>query len=75
MMAPHSRKGRRSSDAAREPEVCDLARLCAQWAPTSRGEPTRSRSRGAFLRGPDEVMADRIEAATLLLAGAITGGT
>ncbi len=64
-------------NAALEPEVCDLARaLRARGADLEgegtdeivvRGVPSLSGARHA-------VMADRIEAATLLLAGAITGG-
>ena len=64
-------------NAAQEPEVCDLACLLRSMGADIEGEGTEEivvhgvRS----LRGArHEVMADRIEAATLLLAGAITGG-
>jgi len=64
------------SNAALEPEVCDLARLLRAMGPTSRGRERRGRGPGGPVpsTGRHEVMADRIEAATLLLAGAITGG-
>jgi UDP-N-acetylglucosamine 1-carboxyvinyltransferase len=64
-------------NAAREPEVCDLARLLRSMGADIEGEGTDEIAiRGVrSLRGArHEVMADRIEAATLLLAGAITGG-
>jgi UDP-N-acetylglucosamine 1-carboxyvinyltransferase len=64
-------------NAAREPEVCDLARLLRAMGGDIEGEGTDEITvRGVrSLRGArHEVMADRIEAATLLLAGAITGG-
>jgi len=64
-------------NAAREPEVCDLARLLRAMGADIEGEGTDEITiRGVrSLRGArHEVMADRIEAATLLLAGAITGG-
>ena len=64
-------------NAAREPEVCDLARLLRAMGADIEGEGTDEIAiRGVrSLRGArHEVMADRIEAATLLLAGAITGG-
>jgi len=64
-------------NAAREPEVCDLARLLRDMGADIEGEGTDEITvRGVrSLRGArHEVMADRIEAATLLLAGAITGG-
>ena len=64
-------------NAALEPEVCDLARALRAMGADIEGEgtdeivvhgvPSLSGARHA-------VMADRIEAATLLLAGAITGG-
>jgi UDP-N-acetylglucosamine 1-carboxyvinyltransferase len=65
------------SNAALEPEVCDLARLLRGMGADIEGEGTDEIViRGVrSLRGTrHEVMADRIEAATLLLAGAITGG-
>ncbi len=64
-------------NAAHEPEVCDLARLLRGMGADIEGEGTDEIViRGVpSLRGTrHEVMADRIEAATLLLAGAITGG-
>jgi UDP-N-acetylglucosamine 1-carboxyvinyltransferase len=64
-------------NAAHEPEVCDLARLLRAMGADIEGEGTDE----IVVRGVDglhgarhEVMTDRIEAATLLLAGAITGG-
>lgn len=65
------------SNAAREPEVCDLARALREMGADVEGEGTDEIVvRGVpALRGARHVlMADRIEAATLLLAGAITGG-
>ena len=64
-------------NAAREPEVSDLARLLRAMGADIEGEGTDEIViRGVrSLRGARHaVMADRIEAATLLLAGAITGG-
>ena len=64
-------------NAAREPEVCDLARLLRAMGADIEGEGTDEIVvRGVrALRGTrHEVMPDRIEAATILLAGAITGG-
>lgn len=64
-------------NAAREPEVTDLARLLRAMGADIEGEGTDEIVvRGVrSLRGArHEVMADRIEAATILLAGAITGG-
>ena len=64
-------------NAAREPEVADLARLLARWARASRA---RARERieiegVAELGGArHRIIPDRIEAGTLLVAGAITGG-
>jgi len=61
------------SNAALEPEVCDLARLLRAMGPISRGRHDEIVVRGSGPHGArHEVMADRIEAATLLLAGAIT---
>ena len=65
------------SNAAREPEVCDLARALRAMGADIEGEGTDEIVvRGVpALRGVrHEVMPDRIEASTLLLAGAITGG-
>ncbi len=64
-------------NAAREPEVCDLARALRAMGADIEGEGTDEIvvRGGAPLRGiRHRVMTDRIEAATLLLAGAITGG-
>jgi len=64
-------------NAAREPEVTDLARLLRAMGADIEGEGTDEIVvRGVrSLRGArHEVMVDRIEAATILLAGAITGG-
>lgn len=65
------------SNAAHEPEVCDLARLLRGMGADIEGDGTDE----IVVRGVrslhgvrHEVMADRIEAATLLVAGAITGG-
>ena len=64
-------------NAAQEPEVCGLARALRGMGADIEGEGTDE----IVIRGVPslsgvrhEVMADRIEAATLLLAGAITGG-
>jgi UDP-N-acetylglucosamine 1-carboxyvinyltransferase len=64
-------------NAAHEPEVCALARALRAMGADIEGEGTDEISvRGvSSLRGARlEVMPDRIEASTLLLAGAITGG-
>ena len=64
-------------NAAREPEVCDLAKALRAMGADIEGDGTDEIVvRGvASLRGiRHEVIADRIEASTLLLAGAITGG-
>jgi UDP-N-acetylglucosamine 1-carboxyvinyltransferase len=64
-------------NAAKEPEVCDLARLLRAMGADIEGEGTDEivvRGVGSLHGARHEVMADRIEAATLLLAGAITGG-
>jgi UDP-N-acetylglucosamine 1-carboxyvinyltransferase len=65
------------SNAAHEPEVCDLACMLRAMGADIEGDGTDE----IVIRGVDglkgtshEVMTDRIEAATLLLAGAITGG-
>jgi len=65
------------SNTAREPEVCALARALRAMGADIEGEGTDEIVvRGVpALRGIRlEVMPDRIEASTLLLAGAITGG-
>jgi UDP-N-acetylglucosamine 1-carboxyvinyltransferase len=64
-------------NAAREPEVCDLARALRSMGADIEGEGTDEiliRGVPALSGARHEVMPDRIEAATLLLAGAITGG-
>jgi len=64
-------------NAAREPEVCDLARALRGMGADIEGEGTDEivvRGVTSLSGVRHEVMADRIEAATLLLAGAITGG-
>lgn len=64
-------------NAAREPEVCDLARALRAMGADIEGDGTDEiviRGVSALSGARHEVMADRIEAATLLLAGAITGG-
>ncbi|GAB4228063.1 MAG: UDP-N-acetylglucosamine 1-carboxyvinyltransferase [Deltaproteobacteria bacterium] len=64
-------------NAAKEPEVCDLARLLRSMGADIEGEGTDEivvRGVRSLHGARHEVMADRIEAATLLLAGAITGG-
>jgi UDP-N-acetylglucosamine 1-carboxyvinyltransferase len=65
------------SNAALEPEVCDLARLLRAMGADIEGEGTDEivvRGVRSLHGARHEVMADRIEAATLLLAGAVTGG-
>lgn len=65
------------SNAAHEPEVCDLARLLRGMGADIEGDGTDEivvRGVRSLRGGRHEVMADRIEAATLLVAGAITGG-
>ncbi len=64
-------------NAAREPEVCDLARALRGMGADIEGDGTDEivvRGVASLSGTRHEVMADRIEAATLLLAGAITGG-
>ena len=64
-------------NAAREPEIEDLAAaLAAMGVPVEGAGSTVIRIQGVTqLRGIDhEVIADRIEAGTFLVAGAITGG-
>jgi len=64
-------------NAAREPEVVDLARALRSMGARIEGEGTDEIVvEGVSSLGGTrhEVMTDRIEAATLLLAGAITGG-
>jgi UDP-N-acetylglucosamine 1-carboxyvinyltransferase len=64
-------------NAAREPEIVDLARVLRAMGAKISGEGSEiitiegvSRLRGCTY----EIMVDRIEAGTLLLAGAMTGG-
>lgn len=64
-------------NAAKEPEVVDLARYLRSMGAQISGEGTSV----ITIRGVDKlqpakhaIMADRIEAGTLLIAGAITGG-
>jgi len=64
-------------NAAREPEVCDLARALRGMGADIEGDGTDEivvRGVSSLTGVRHEVMADRIEAATILLAGAITGG-
>ncbi len=64
-------------NAAREPEVADLAALLAKMGAQIEGAGTSTiRVRGvARLHGAEhEIIPDRIEAGTFLIAGAITGG-
>jgi UDP-N-acetylglucosamine 1-carboxyvinyltransferase len=64
-------------NAAREPEVCDLAAALRAMGADIEGEGTDEiavRGTGSLRGIRYEVMPDRIEASTLLLAGAITGG-
>jgi UDP-N-acetylglucosamine 1-carboxyvinyltransferase len=64
-------------NAAREPEVCNLARALRGMGADIEGEGTDEivvRGVSSLSGARHEVMADRIEAATLLMAGAITGG-
>lgn len=64
-------------NAAREPEVSDLAELLIQMGARIEGAGTSTiRIEGVdALRGAEhEIIPDRIEAGTFLIAGAITGG-
>jgi UDP-N-acetylglucosamine 1-carboxyvinyltransferase len=64
-------------NAAREPEVTDLAELLNKMGAQVEGAGTSTiQIQGvAALHGADhEIIADRIEAGTFLIAGAITGG-
>ena len=64
-------------NCAREPEVTDLVHLLRKMGAEIRGEDSSTlRVRGMEkLHGADHsVIADRIEAGTFLVAGAITGG-
>lgn len=64
-------------NAAQEPEVCNLARALRGMGADIEGEGTDEiivRGVPSLSGTRHEVMPDRIEAATLLMAGAITGG-
>ncbi|GAB4363899.1 MAG: UDP-N-acetylglucosamine 1-carboxyvinyltransferase [Deltaproteobacteria bacterium] len=64
-------------NAAREPEVADLAKALRSMGARIEGEGTDEiviEGVSSLSGTRHEVMRDRIEAATLLLAGAITGG-
>ncbi len=64
-------------NAAREPEVCCLAQALRAMGADIEGEGTDEiviRGVDSLEGGRHDVIADRIEASTLLLAGAITGG-
>ncbi len=64
-------------NAALEPEVCDLARALRAMGADIEGEGTDEivvHGVSSLSGARHAVMADRIEAATVLLAGAITGG-
>ena len=64
-------------NAAREPEVADLAELLSKMGAKIEGAGTSTiRIQGVErLHGAEhEIIADRIEAGTFLIAGAITGG-
>jgi len=64
-------------NAAREPEVSDLARLLSAMGAKVEGAGTeRIEIQGVSELGPAQhrIIPDRIEAGTLLVAGAITGG-
>lgn len=64
-------------NAAQEPEVCDLARALRGMGADIEGEGKDEivvRGVSSLSGVRHEAMPDRIEAATLLLAGAITGG-
>ncbi len=65
------------ANAAREPEIADLARCLVAMGATVEGAGTsRIEIRGAEILGgaEHEVVADRIEAGTYAIAAAITGG-
>ncbi|MEK7404760.1 MAG: UDP-N-acetylglucosamine 1-carboxyvinyltransferase [Acidobacteriota bacterium] len=64
-------------NAAREPEVCDLAELLVKMGARIEGAGSSTiRVQGVpRLRGAEHtIIADRIEAGTFLIAGAVTGG-
>ncbi|RME21887.1 MAG: UDP-N-acetylglucosamine 1-carboxyvinyltransferase [Deltaproteobacteria bacterium] len=66
-------------NAAREPEIVDLARFLRAMGARIRGEGTSTIEVDGVpalrpARRPYRIMSDRIEAGTYLVAGAITGG-
>ena len=64
-------------NAAREPEVTDLVELLRKMGAQIEGAGTstlRVRGVSALRRARHEIIPDRIEAGTFLVAGAITGG-
>ncbi|MBI5420248.1 MAG: UDP-N-acetylglucosamine 1-carboxyvinyltransferase [Deltaproteobacteria bacterium] len=64
-------------NAAQEPEVCCLAQALRAMGADIEGDGTDEivvRGVASLRGGRHDVIADRIEASTLLLAGAITGG-
>jgi UDP-N-acetylglucosamine 1-carboxyvinyltransferase len=65
-------------NAAREPEVVDLAHLLRKMGAWIEGEGTsiiRVRGVSELHGATHEIIADRIEAGTFVIAGAITGGS
>jgi UDP-N-acetylglucosamine 1-carboxyvinyltransferase len=78
MMAAALAKGTTTlENAAREPEVADLADLLTKMGAkiTGAGSPTITIDGVSELRGASHsIIPDRIEAGTFLVAGAITGG-
>ncbi len=78
MMAATAADGITSiENAAREPEVCDLASFLRSMGADIRGDGTSviEIKGGSTLRASDhEIIPDRIEAGTYLAAAAITGG-
>lgn len=78
MMAAALAKGKtRITNAAREPEIVDLANLLRKMGAKISGDGSAAIEIEGVnsLQGADyEVMFDRIEAGTLLLAGPMTGG-
>src|ERR1022692_2001269 len=65
-------------NAAREPEVVDLAHLLRKMGAQIEGEGTsviRVQGVSSLHGATHEIIADRIEAGTFVIAGAITGGS
>src|SRR6202044_2288413 len=65
-------------NAAREPEVVDLAHLLRKMGARIEGEGTsviRVQGVSKLHGATHEIIADRIEAGTFVIAGAITGGS